>query len=80
MIKVIETAQELGYIDVPDNVFIDIDMVKNYTDDQLVIITTGSQGETMSALTRMANGEHKKVNITSNDLVRCEVRGDSLLQ
>ena len=44
-------------------------MIKNYTDDQLVIITTGSQGEAMSALTRMANGEHKKVNITSNDLV-----------
>jgi ribonuclease J len=69
MINMIETAIELGYIKVPKNVFIDIDMVKNYTDDQLVIITTGSQGETMSALTRMANGEHKKINITSNDLV-----------
>ncbi|MBP3596733.1 MAG: ribonuclease J [Clostridia bacterium] len=69
MINMIETAMKLGYIDVPDNVFIDIDMIKNYTDDQLVIITTGSQGETMSALTRMANGEHKKVNITANDLV-----------
>ncbi len=69
MINMIETAIKLGYIDVPDNVFIDIDMIKNYTDDQLVIITTGSQGEPMSALTRMANGEHKKVNITSNDLV-----------
>lgn len=69
MINMIETAIELGYIKVPKNVFIDIDMVKNYTDEQLVIITTGSQGEAMSALTRMANGEHKKVNITSNDLV-----------
>ena len=69
MINMIETAIELGYIHVPKNVFIDIDMVKNYTDDQLVIITTGSQGEAMSALTRMANGEHKKVNITANDLV-----------
>ena len=69
MINMIETAKELGYIDVPDNVFIDIDMIKNYTDEQLVIITTGSQGETMSALTRMANGEHKKVVITNNDLV-----------
>ena len=69
MINMITTAIELGYIDVPKNVFIDIDMIKNYTDDQLVIITTGSQGEAMSALTRMANGEHKKVNITSNDLV-----------
>ena len=69
MINMINTAMELGYIDVPDNVFIDIDMIKNYTDEQLVIITTGSQGETMSALTRMATGEHKKVKITPNDLV-----------
>ena len=69
MINMINTAMELGYIDVPDNVFIDIDMIKNYTDDQLVIITTGSQGETMSALTRMAAGEHRKVTITPNDLV-----------
>ena len=69
MINVIETAMDLGYIDVPKNVFIDIDMIKNYTDEQLVIITTGSQGEPMSALTRMANGEHKKVTLTANDLV-----------
>ena len=69
MINMIETARRLGYIDAPDNLFIDIDMIKNYTDEQLVIITTGSQGETMSALTRMANGEHKKVEITPNDLV-----------
>ena len=69
MINVIETAMDLGYIDVPKNVFIDIDMIKNYTDGQLVIITTGSQGEPMSALTRMANGEHKKVTLTANDLV-----------
>ena len=69
MINMIETARKLGYIDAPDNLFIDIDMIKNYTDEQLVIITTGSQGETMSALTRMANGEHKKVEITPNDLI-----------
>ena len=69
MINMIETAVKLGYIQMEKNVFIDIDMIKNYTDDQLVIITTGSQGETMSALTRMANGEHKKVTITPNDLV-----------
>ena len=69
MINMIETAKELGYIKVPDNIFIDIEMIKNYTDEQLVIITTGSQGETMSALTRMAAGEHKKVVITPNDLV-----------
>lgn len=69
MINVIETAIELGYINVPINTFIDIDMISNYTDEQLVIITTGSQGEPMSALTRMANGEHKKVTLTANDLV-----------
>ncbi len=69
MINMIQTSVELGYVNAPKNVFIDIDMIKNYTDDQLVIITTGSQGEPMSALTRMANGEHKKVNINSNDLV-----------
>ena len=69
MINMIETAIELGYIDVPKNVFIDIDTIGNYTDEQLVIITTGSQGETMSALTRMAAGEHKKIEITPNDLI-----------
>lgn len=69
MINMINTAAELGYIHAPKNTFIEIDMIKNYSDDQLVIITTGSQGEPMSALTRMANGEHRKVNINSNDLV-----------
>ena len=69
MINMIQTAVEYGYIHAPKNIFIDIDMIKNYSDDQLVIITTGSQGEPMSALTRMANGEHRKVNINSNDLV-----------
>ncbi len=69
MSNMIETAMALGYIDAPKKQFIDIDMINNYTDDQIVIITTGSQGETMSALTRMANGEHKKVKITPNDLV-----------
>ena len=69
MINMIEKSIELGYIDVPENVFIDVDMIKSYPDDKLVIITTGSQGEAMSALTRMANGEHKKVEITPNDLI-----------
>ncbi len=69
MINMIDTARELGYIKAPDKVFIDIDMIKNYPDEQLVLITTGSQGEAMSALTRMASGEHKKVEITPNDLV-----------
>ena len=69
MINMIETAISLGYIDVPKNVFIDIDLIRNYTDDKLVILTTGSQGEAMSALTRMATGEHRKVVITSNDKI-----------
>ncbi len=69
MVNIINTARELGYIKCPDDIFIDIDMIGTYNDEQLVIITTGSQGEAMSALTRMAAGEHKKVKITQNDLV-----------
>ena len=69
MINMISTAIELGYIECPDNLFIDIDMIGSYTDDQLVIITTGSQGEPMSALTIMAAGDHRKVKIPPNDLI-----------
>ena len=69
MINTIDTARKFGYIEVPDNVFIDIDDIKSYPDEKLTIITTGSQGETMSALTRMANGDHRKVEITPNDLI-----------
>ena len=69
MQNMIEAARELGYIKEAENVFIDIDNIKNYRDDQLVIITTGSQGEAMSALTRMASGDHKKVTITPNDMI-----------
>lgn len=69
MVKMIETSVELGYMEMPKNIIIDIDLIKNYADENLTIITTGSQGEPMSALTRMAAGEHKKVEITPNDLV-----------
>ncbi len=69
MMNMIDAAIQLGYIKGAEDVFIDIDNIKNYRDDQLVIITTGSQGEAMSALTRMANGDHKKVTITPNDMV-----------
>ena len=69
MINMIQSARELNYINCPEDLFIDIDLIKNYKDEQLVLMTTGSQGETMSALTRMANGEHKKVTLTGNDLV-----------
>ncbi len=69
MVKVVETAVKLGYMDVPENTIVDIDLIKSYPDEALTIITTGSQGEPMSALTRMAAGEHRKVQITANDLV-----------
>ena len=69
MVKMIETATELGYMDIPKNTLIDIDLINKYPDENLTIITTGSQGEPMSALTRMAVGDHKKVEITPNDLV-----------
>ncbi len=69
MVKVIETASKLGYMDVPENTIVDIDLINKYPEEALTIITTGSQGEPMSALTRMASGEHKKVQITPNDLV-----------
>lgn len=69
MVNVVNVATELGYLKVPDGIIIDIDMIKRYTDDQLVIITTGSQGEPMSALHRMAYGDHRKITIGPNDFV-----------
>lgn len=67
--NLVKVGEELGYLNVPKNILIPIDTIKNYTDDKLVIITTGSQGEPMSALTKMAFGEHRKVTITPNDYV-----------
>lgn len=67
--NVVSVASELGYINVPAGTLISIDEVRNYTDDQLVIVTTGSQGEPMSALSRMASRSHRKVSIDSNDCV-----------
>ncbi|MDD5948649.1 MAG: ribonuclease J [Lachnospiraceae bacterium] len=69
MVNIITTADELGYINIPDKTLIDIEHMKNYTDDQLVLITTGSQGETMAALSRMAASIHKKISIKPNDTV-----------
>ncbi len=69
MINLMEVASSLGYLRLYDGILIDIDSVKNYQPNQLVIITTGSQGEPMSALYRMAFNEHKKVEITPGDLV-----------
>ena len=69
MVNAVKTASELGYLDMPANILIDISEIKNYTDDQLVIITTGSQGEPMSALSRIASSEHKYVSIKPNDKI-----------
>lgn len=67
--NLVQVGEELGYLNVPDNILISIDNIKDYPDDKLVIITTGSQGEPMSALTKIANGEHKKVTASPNDYV-----------
>lgn len=69
MVNIVTTASEIGYINMPDNVLIDIEHMKNYTDDQIVMITTGSQGETMAALSRMAASIHRKVFIKPGDVV-----------
>ena len=69
MVNIISTAAELGYISIPENIMIDIEQMKNYTDDQLVLITTGSQGETMAALSRIAASIHRKISITPGDTV-----------
>jgi len=69
MVNVIGTASELGYINIPEGTLIDIDQLKNYPDEQTVLITTGSQGESMAALSRMAGSTHKKVSIKPNDVI-----------
>ena len=69
MVNVIGTAAELGYLKIPDKTLIDIDQIKNYPDDKVVLITTGSQGESMAALSRMAASIHKKVTIKPNDTI-----------
>ncbi|MDE5765137.1 MAG: ribonuclease J [Ruminococcus sp.] len=69
MVNVINTAIELGYLDVPDNILIDIESMNQYKNEQIVIITTGSQGEAMSALTRMAMNDHRDVTITPMDFI-----------
>ena len=69
MVNAVKTSTELGYLSVPAGVLIDISEIKNYTDEQLVIITTGSQGETMSALSRIAVNEHKQVHVKPDDKI-----------
>ncbi len=69
MVNIVTTAVELGYINLPENILIDIEQMKNYTDDQLVLITTGSQGEAMAALSRMASSIHRKISIKPGDTI-----------
>ncbi|MBE5952761.1 MAG: ribonuclease J [Lachnospiraceae bacterium] len=69
MVNIINTATELGYISIPDNTLIDISQIKNYPDEQIVLITTGSQGENMAALSRIAASIHNKITIKPGDVV-----------
>lgn len=69
MVNVVGKALELGYLKVPDGVLIEIDAVSRYPDEKVIIITTGSQGEPMSALYRMAMSDHRKVSLTGNDFI-----------
>lgn len=69
MVNTINIAAKLGYLSLPENILIEGEMLNNYPDEQTVIITTGSQGESMAALSRMANGTHRKIRIKPNDLI-----------
>lgn len=69
MVNVVGVAKELGYLEIDDDMLIDLNDISKYQDNELVIITTGTQGEPMSALARMATSEHKKVEIRRGDLV-----------
>ncbi len=69
MVNVVNTAVELGYLNIPENMLIDISEIKNYSDHQVVIIVTGSQGQPMSALYRMAHSENKQLEVKAGDKV-----------
>ena len=69
MVNIIEVATNLGCLSIPDKTLIDIEQLKNYPDEKTVIITTGSQGESMAALSRMAEDNHKKISIGPRDTV-----------
>ncbi len=69
MVNIIQTASELGYINIPENTLIDIERIKDYPDEQIVLITTGSQGENMAALSRIAANIHNRIAIKPGDLV-----------
>ncbi len=74
MLNVMGIAAELGYLEIPDGVLIDIDMISRYPKEQIVLVTTGSQGEPMSALTRMAFADHRKVEVGPGDTIIISAR------
>ncbi len=74
MVNVMTIAGELGYLKVPDGLLIDLNMISRYTKDQIVLITTGSQGEPMSALTRMAFDDHRQVAVGEDDMIIISAR------
>ena len=69
MVNYMDVASKLGYLHVPDNILIDIDMLRKYPPEQIVLVTTGSQGEPMSALSRMAYSDHRKVMVGEGDFI-----------
>ena len=69
MVNIIDVAEDLGYLHIPDGTLIETEAMKNYTPEQIVLITTGSQGESMAALSRMAANLHRKVSIQPGDCV-----------
>ena len=69
MVSIIDTASELGYLKIPEDTLIETNEMRNYPDEKMVIISTGSQGESMAALSRMASGLHRKIQIQPNDTI-----------
>ncbi len=69
MVKVVEAALDLGYLDCPDNMFVDISEINRFQDNEIVIITTGSQGEPLAALTRISEGSHRQIQLIPGDTV-----------
>ena len=69
MVNVVNKAIELGYLHLPDGIMIDIDAVSRYPQEKVIVVTTGSQGEPMSALSRMAASDHRKISVTPQDFI-----------
>lgn len=74
MVNMVERAAEMGYLNIPEGTLVDLDVLSRYPDNKLVIATTGSQGEPMSALTRMAMNDHRKITVTPTTSLSCRHR------